>query len=387
MFKPAAKPPTPLGYHRILSPKAGARVSPLCLGAMNFGKAWAGMMGECDKETSFKIMDYFYESSGNFIDTANVYQNEESEVWMGEWMEQRGVRDQMFVATKYTSNYRSAQVGKEQMSAFVGNSAKSMHVSVRRSLEKLKTDYIDLLYVHWWDYTTGVEEVMRAAHSLVMQGKVLYLGASDTPAWVVVKANEYANQHGLTPFSVYQGKWNAGFRDLERDVIPMCQDQGMAIAPWGVLGQGNLRTKKEFDTPKEGGRQRGGPSETDKQVSAVLEEIADAKKSTIRSVALAWAMHKTPHVFPIVGGRKVEHLKENIDALSLALTREEIQRINKAVPFDPGFPNSMIFMGVNYDVDLDASDVLLARSAVHIDVPKKQQATGPHQDKPQDKEA
>jgi len=150
MFQPAPKPPTALGYHRILSAKAGARVSPLCLGAMNFGKAWAGMMGECDKDQSFKIMDYFYDSGGNFIDTANVYQNEESEEWMGEWMEKRGVRDQIFVATKYTSNYRIGHQGEEQMSAFVGNSAKSMHVSVRASLKKLKTDYIDLLYVHWY---------------------------------------------------------------------------------------------------------------------------------------------------------------------------------------------------------------------------------------------
>lgn len=179
-------------------------------------------MGECDKSTSFEVLDAFFDLGGNFIDTANAYQCEESEEWIGEWMEKKGNRDQMVIATKYTTGYRGhARDAEPLQSNFVGNSFKSMHISVNRSLKKMRTDYIDLLYVHWWDFTTSVEEVMHGLNALITAGKVLYLGVSDTPAWVVVKANEYARSHGLRPFSVYQGKWNASYRDMEREIIPM----------------------------------------------------------------------------------------------------------------------------------------------------------------------
>jgi len=179
-------------------------------------------MGECGKEDSFAVLDAFFDLGGNFIDTANAYQCEESEEWIGEWMEKKGNRDQMVIATKYTTGYRGhARDAEPLQSNFVGNSFKSMHISVNRSLKKMRTDYIDLLYVHWWDFTTSVEEVMHGLNALITAGKVLYLGVSDTPAWVVVKANEYARSHGLRPFSVYQGKWNASYRDMEREIIPM----------------------------------------------------------------------------------------------------------------------------------------------------------------------
>jgi len=185
----AAKPPTPLGYYRVLSPTAGVRVSPLCLGTMNFGEGWKMQMGECSKETAFQILDTYYEAGGNFIDTANFYQFEQSEQWVGEWMATRKNRDQLVIATKYTIGFRT--IGPEKIKAnFQGNSAKSMKLSVESSLQKLGTSYVDLLYVHLWDFSTSAEEVMRAMHQLVSSGKVLYLGASGTPAWVVTKCNE-----------------------------------------------------------------------------------------------------------------------------------------------------------------------------------------------------
>jgi aryl-alcohol dehydrogenase-like predicted oxidoreductase len=201
LFAPAPKPASRLGYHRVLAPSAGVKVSPLCLGAMNFGDSWKQFMGECNKEQSFALLDEFYRLGGNFIDTANNYQFEESEKWIGEWMAARGNRDQMVIATKYTTGFRTAHRDTEPLqSNFVGNSMKSMRVSVEHSLKKLQTDYIDLLYLHWWDFTSSVEEVMHGLNNLVASGKVLYLGVSDTPAWVVVKANDYARAHGLRPF-------------------------------------------------------------------------------------------------------------------------------------------------------------------------------------------
>jgi len=148
-MQPAPEPPTALGRYRLLSPTAAVRVSPLCLGAMSLGDAWEERLGTQSKENSFKILDAFYAAGGNFIDTANSYQNEQSETWLGEWMVQRQNRSQMVIATKFTSGYRSDWKKEPIHVNFAGNSAKSLHESVAASLKKLQTDYIDLLYVHW----------------------------------------------------------------------------------------------------------------------------------------------------------------------------------------------------------------------------------------------
>lgn len=213
-------------------------------------------MGECTKEMAFELLDTYYDLGGNFIDTANAYQGGQSEQWIGEWMKKNGRRSEMVIATKYTMSFAAGQPG--QQSNFGGTGTKSMHMSIEKSLKNLQTDYVDLVsaclyqmavariadllkfYVHCWDYATQIPELMQSLNHLVSQGKVLYLGISDAPAWVVVKANAYAREHGLRPFSVYQGKYSAQTRDLERDVIPMCRDEGMAVHPWGVLGSGKL---------------------------------------------------------------------------------------------------------------------------------------------------
>jgi aryl-alcohol dehydrogenase-like predicted oxidoreductase len=157
IFAPAPEPPTELGRVRVLSSTAGVRVSPLQLGAMSIGEAWKAGMGSMNKEQSFKLLDAFVEAGGNFIDTANNYQNEESERWLGEWMAARQNRDQLIIATKYTTAYRSYDLGKNSHSAnFQGNHRRSMHVSVRDSLKKLQTDWIDILYLHWWDWSSSI---------------------------------------------------------------------------------------------------------------------------------------------------------------------------------------------------------------------------------------
>ncbi|QIW97316.1 hypothetical protein AMS68_002834 [Peltaster fructicola] len=336
--------PSLLGRHRQLAPSAAVRVSPLCLGAMTFGTASPERYGEVSKETAFEIMDTFYKQGGNFIDTANAYRNGESEVWVGEWMKARGNRDEIVLATKFASAYRGHEKDKIQTN-FVGTGTKSMKLSLDASLKKLQTSYIDLFYVHWWDFTTNIPELMHSLNDLVVAGKVLYLGISDTPAWVVAKANQYARDHGLRPFVVYQGLWNASVRDFERDIIPMCRDEGMGLCPWGVLNQGRFQTEaafKEREEKNEGRGNFGPPTEHDKRISKVLEDISSSKGCTLQAVALAYCLQKTPYVFPLVGQRKVEHLQGSIDALSVVLTEKEISAIEEAYPFALGFPHDFL---------------------------------------------
>ena len=192
-------------------------------------------------------------------------QDESSEEFIGEWMEKRGIRNEIILATKYTTDYRRGKPG--QHSAFIGNSIKSMHNSVNDSLRKLRTDYIDILYLHFWDYNCTVEEVMNGLHHLVAQGKVLYLGISDTPAWIVSKANNYARMSNQTPFSIYQGEWNVMNRAFERDIIPMARHWGMALAPWNVLAQGRIRTDEEEERRRQTGEKGVSVPEQNEVVS------------------------------------------------------------------------------------------------------------------------
>jgi len=381
-FQQAPKPRSLLEYYRVLSPNAGVRVSPLCLGAMNFGDAWKDFMGECDKKTSFEVLDFFYDNGGNFIDTANNYQKEESELWIGEWMKARKNRDQLVLATKFTSLY-PAKSKVDIKANHAGNHSKSLKISLEASLEKLQTSYIDLLYVHWWDWTTSIPELMRSLHSMVTAGKVLYLGISDTPAWIVAKANQYARDFGLTPFSVYQGHWSAALRDFERDILPMAEAEGMALAPWGALGRGNFKTAEQMAAKTEGkeGRQAGGQTEKQKAVSLALDKIAKAKNTEITSVALSYVMHKAPYVFPIIGGRNIKHLQGNIDALALELSPEDIESIENAAEFDVGFPMTMLFEfggKQKWNSSLGYKDMFLLQAAGWLDQPTKVGPAKPH---------
>ncbi|OQD60676.1 hypothetical protein PENPOL_c021G04457 [Penicillium polonicum] len=348
LWTPAPEPTTELGRYRVLSPTAGIRVSPLQLGAMSIGDAWSDVMGSISKKESFKLLDAFYEAGGNFIDTANNYQDEQSETWIGEWMAERKNRDQLVIATKFTTDFRSYKLGKGKAPNHCGNHRRSLHMSVRDSLKKLQTDWIDILYLHWWDQTTSIEEVMDSLHILVEQGKVLYLGISDTPAWVVSAANMYARSHGKTPFSIYQGRWNVMIRDFEREIIPMTRHFGMALAAWDVMGGGKFKTKEEIEQRKAQGQGLrsiigGDQTEEEAAMSAALSKVA--KEHGIKSltaVALAYVMAKAPNVFPLVGGRKVEHLKDNIEALKIRLTAEQIEYLESQKPFDVGFPGNFI---------------------------------------------
>ena len=188
---------------------------------------------------------------------------------------------------------------------------------------------------------------MQSLNTLCEQGKVLYLGISDTPAWIVTKANEYARCKGFRQFVVCEGRWSAADRDFERDILLMCKAEGMGMTPWGALGGGNFKSEKQRKVAKAEGQGRNAMPATEREikVSKVLEKIADRKGTLITSVALAYVMHKAPYVFPVIGGRKVDHLKGNIEALSLELNKAELDEIEAAAEFDQGFPLNFIGMG------------------------------------------
>ncbi|KAH7148184.1 aryl-alcohol dehydrogenase [Dactylonectria macrodidyma] len=319
-LKPAVEPATELGRYRILSSTSGV--------------PWAGITSSIDEEQSFKVLDAYADAGGNFLDTANVYQNEESEAIVGGWVASRANRDLMFVTTKYTGDYHMWDIGPGKSVNYSGNHKKSLRLSVRDSLLKLHTSYIDLFYLHMWDWSSSIEEVMGALHILIQEGKVLYLGISDTPAWIVAAANTYAETHGKTPFS--------------RDIIPMTRHFGMALCAWGALGGGRLQTKKQLKTRKQTGkgiRATFGPEQTEdeRRTSEAVEKIgAEHGTESIQQIALAYVSQKVRNVIPLIGIRKVEHLHNNIKALSIHLSDEQIAYLDNVKPFDIGFPMNMI---------------------------------------------
>ncbi|KAJ7777361.1 NADP-dependent oxidoreductase domain-containing protein [Mycena metata] len=351
-------PPTKLGHYRVLSPLAGIHVSPIQLGAMSIGDKWGDAgMGAMDKESSFKLLDAYFDNGGNFIDTANIYQDGTSEMFIGEWAEKRDIRDQLVIATKYTNNTMRGNNAIAQRALYVGNNIKSMHSSVEASLKRLRTSYVDILYLHWWDWSTGIEEVMNGLHNLVVQGKVLYLGISDTPAWVVAQANQYARDHGKTPFVIYQGAWSILDRSFEREIIPMVRANGLALAPFGVLAYGNLRSDSEEQKRKETGelgrtlfKPQWERTEDERNIVHALEKVAEeVGAKSMHAVAIAYVMQKVPYCFPIIGGRKVENMLSNIEALDISLSEAQIAYLESIVPFNPGFPHTMIGDGTAYN--------------------------------------
>ncbi|KAJ5180033.1 aryl-alcohol dehydrogenase AAD14 [Penicillium capsulatum] len=379
VFGIAPAPVTPLQRYRILSPTAGIRVSPLQLGGMSIGDKWAHFMGSMSKEQSFQLFDAFVAAGGNFIDTSNNYQNEQSEAWIGEWMAARQNRDHMVIATKYTTEYRAHELGKGKVPNAVGNQKRNMFLSLRDSLRKLQTDFVDIFYLHWWDYTTSIEEVMDSLHILVEQGKVMYLGISDSPAWVVAAANTYARAHGKTPFSVYQGRWNVMCRDFEREILPMARHFGMALAPWDVMGSGHFQTAEQLEERKkkgEGIRSFGikGQTEDERRMSEALAVVAEEHDTkSVTAIALAYVLCKAPNVFPIVGGRKIEHLHDNIQSLSIRLTEKQIRFLESVNKFDPGFPSN--FIGPDPKTT-DGTLSPLMHSAAHLDLVMSSRAIG-----------
>jgi aryl-alcohol dehydrogenase-like predicted oxidoreductase len=311
------------------------KVSELCLGTMTFGEDWGW---GSPREESRRIYDAFLDAGGNFIDTANVYTNGSSESLLGEFLQ--GHRGQVVLATKYTNH---APGGEGPNAA--GNSRKSMMEAVEASLRRLRTDSIDLYWLHIWDFLTPVEEVMRAFDDLVRQGKVLYVGISDAPAWVVSRANTLAELRGWSPFVALQVEYSLIERTPERELLPMAEALGLAVTPWSPLAGGVLTGKYaqgqggEGRFAGEGMRQfQAGGNRTEtivREVQAVAREVGRSPAQ----VALAWLRQRPQPTIPIIGARKFAQFQDNLASLTLRLDPSQVDRLDRVSAIELGFPH------------------------------------------------
>lgn len=323
--------------YRLLG-RSGLRVSELSLGTMTFGEEWGWGTA---KDEARKIYDAYREAGGNFIDTANLYTAGTSEKFVGEFV--RGHREQMVIATKYSN----AAPGNDPNAA--GNQRKNMIQAVEASLQRLGTDYIDLYWLHIWDGMTPADEVMRAFDDLVRQGKVLYIGISDAPAWWVAQANTLAELRGWTPFVGLQIEYSLLERTVERELTPMAKAFGLTVLAWSPLKGGVLSGKyaktdqAQNDARYSSDMMKGFLPEKQRQdrVVAALQQVSEKAGRSMAQVALAWLRTREVPVIPILGARRMAQLEDNLASLTLQLSSEQIKALDEASAVDLGFPYEM----------------------------------------------
>lgn len=319
--------------------KSGLRVSEMCLGAMTFGEDWGW---GASKDESRRIFDAFVEAGGNFVDTANVYTNGTSEKFVGEFL--TGRREQFVLATKYTSNVRPDDPNAG------GNQRKNLVQSLEASLARLGTNYVDLYWVHAWDPLTPLEEVMRGLDDVVRAGKVLYVGISDTPAWVVSRANMLAEMRGWSAFVGLQIPYSLVERTPERELLPMAEALDITVTAWGTLGGGALTGKYKTGAPRpKDARFAEGPwgdhylTERNLRIAGEVTNIAREADRTPSQVAIAWVRQQQRGVIiPILGARKLSQLQDNLASLQLTLDESQLQRLDEASRVDLGFPQDFL---------------------------------------------
>ena len=310
----------------------GLRVSEFFLGTMTFGETWG--WGAPPEECRAMFTAYA-EAGGNVIDTANRYTDGASERIVGELLGSE--RDRFVIATKYTLTTDEADPNS------AGNHRKSLRRSLEQSLARLRTDYIDLLWVHIWDPDTPLEETMRALDDVVRAGKVLYVGISDTPAWAVARAQTLAELRGWSSFAGLQVPYNLLERDAERELLPMAEALGLGVAAWSPLAQGTLTgkfTRSAGDAPAR--TRRGQVSERELAVAREVDAVADKLGVSSSQVALAWTRARRPSVHPIIGARRLDQLADNLGAADVRLPAEAISRLDEASPVALGFPQDFI---------------------------------------------
>lgn len=312
---------------------SGLRVSEICLGTMTFGEVWGWGASQAESRS---IFDCFVEQGGNFIDTANNYTDGTSEQYVGDCI--AADRPHFVVATKYTLSTR-----KDDPNAG-GNHRKNMVQALEASLKRLRTDYIDLYWLHMWDGMTPVEEVMRALNDLVRAGKVLYVGISDTPAWVVSQANTLAELRGWSRFVGLQVPYSVNGRDVERDLLPMARAFDMAVLAWAPMSGGVLTGK--YQTPDETPRRYGDEpvSEYTRACIETIRQIAAELERTPAQVAINWVRQQQNRalIIPIVGARTAAQMRENLACLEFTLTDGHLQRLDEVSKIKPGFPHSFL---------------------------------------------
>lgn len=311
----------------------GLDVSPICLGAMSFGTAvnWVHNQWALDEESSRTIIKRALDLGINFFDTANVYAYGASEEILGRALNDFARRDEVVIATKVFSPMSKGPNGG-------GLSRKHIMSQIDQSLKRLRMDYVDLYIIHRWDYHTPIEETMAALHDVVTAGKARYIGASAMYAWQFQKALYVAEKHGWTRFVSMQNHYNLIYREEEREMMPLCVEEKIAVTPYSPLASGRLaRAWQETTTRRETdpiARQKyDATAESDKVIVARVAEIAAKHDAPMAHVALAWLLHKNPVVAPVIGATKISHLESAVASLSVKLTPEEMAYLEE--PYAP----------------------------------------------------
>ena len=313
--------------------KTGLKVSRLCLGMMSYGsKTWREWV--LDEEGAKPFVRRALDAGINFFDTADVYSLGESEKITGNLLKFFGVkRENVVVATK-VNGQMSDNINDK------GLSRKHILDSIDKSLKRLQMDYVDLYQIHRWDYETPIEETMEALNDVVRAGKARYIGASSMFAWQFSKAQYTAQRHGWTRFVSMQNHYNLVYREEEREMIPLCIDQGVGLIPWSPMARGFFAKNRTRGGGGETTRAKSDPfsnqlyfREEDFKVAEIANEVAEARGVTGSQVALSWMLNK-PHIAsPIIGATKMDHLDQAIAALDIKLSDEEIRRLEE--PYKP----------------------------------------------------
>lgn len=303
---------------RILG-RSGLRVSELCLGTMTFGTEWG--FG-ADESTSGAIYQAYREAGGNFVDTANVYNEGSSEVILGRLIAKE--RDAIVLSTKYSL------LADRQDPNSGGSHRKSLRCAVEGSLSRLGTEYLDLLLVHAWDKCTPVDETVRALDDLVRAGKVLAIGVSNMPAWVVSRSQAIAELRGWSAFCAMQIEYSLVARTPDRELLPMARALGIDVLAWSPLARGLLAGK----------RPAGEPDPAARRALAVVEDVAAELGTTSARVALAWVRQQG--LLPMIGARTMAQLRDNLGALEVKLDDEQLARLDDATRVRPGYPHDFL---------------------------------------------
>jgi aryl-alcohol dehydrogenase-like predicted oxidoreductase len=332
-----------LDTYRLLG-RSGLRVSPLALGAMTFGNDWGW---GAERDDARRILDTYLDRGGNFVDTADVYTNGSSERLLGEFLLER--RERVVLATKYTC---STDPGDPNAG---GNHRRNMVRSVEASLRRLDTDYIDLLYLHAWDGTTRVDEVLRGMDDLVRSGKVVYVGISDTPAWQVSRMQAIADLRGWAPLVALQIEYSLIERTVERELIPMAAELGLGVIPWSPLGSGVLTGKYSRadladtgDVATPSGTRRdvaagnGALTERNLGIAEVVTKVAAELGVTPAQAAVAWTLRNPAVTAPILGVRTPSQLDDNLGALDVDFDGTQLAALEEASAVDLGFPHEFL---------------------------------------------
>ncbi len=327
-----------LDTYRLLG-RSGLRVSPLALGTATFGTEWGWGAEEAEAR---KLFDTYVERGGNFVDTAPTYTDGSSERLLGEFA--RDHRESLVLATKYTTLRRPGDPNSG------GPHRKSLYASVEASLRQLGTDYLDLLLLHVWDFTTPVEEILRGLDDLVRQGKVRYVGMSNVPAWEISRMQVIADLRGWTPLIALQVEYSLIRRDAERDLIPMARELGLGVTPYSPLGGGVLSGKYRAAATDESTRRSfnaglGMVTDRTLAIADVVSEVAAEAGHTPAQVALAWTLRNPGVTAPVVGARTLAQLEGNLGALDVEFTPDQLARLDEVSALDLGYPHDLLGSG------------------------------------------